>query len=87
MDLTLPSDVLSAQLEKAYLSKKRKYCPVRSALHHYIREDWIIEILPWVISISGLADMANLQKALSFLDILSRWSGFQMHYLSRLLAQ
>ncbi len=49
--LTRPSDVLSAQLEEAYRSKKWKYCPVRSALHHYIREGWTIEILPWVIGI------------------------------------
>jgi hypothetical protein len=69
VDLTLPSDLLSVLLEEAYSSKKRKYCPVRSALDHYISEGWTIEILPWVISISGLADMANLQKALSFLDI------------------
>jgi hypothetical protein len=51
VDLTRPSVVLSAQLEEAYRSKKRKYCPVRSALHHYIREGWTIKILPLVISI------------------------------------
>ncbi len=61
--------MLSAQLAEAYSSKKRKYCPVRSALHHYIREGWTIEILTWVIGIRGLADTANLQMALSFLDI------------------
>ncbi len=69
MDLTRPSDVLSVQLEEAYSSKKRKYGPVRSALHHYIREGWAIEILPLAIGIRGLTDTANLQKALSFLDI------------------
>ncbi len=69
VDLTLLSDVLSTQLEEAYRSKKRKYGPIRSALHHYIRAGWTIEILPWVIGISGLADTASLQKALSFLDI------------------
>ncbi len=69
MDLTRPSDVLSAQLEEAYRSKKRKYGPVRSALHHYISEGWTIEILPWEIGIRGLTDTASLQKALSFLDI------------------
>jgi hypothetical protein len=42
VDLTLLSDVLSAQLDEAYRSKKRKYGPVRSALHHYIREGWTI---------------------------------------------
>ncbi len=68
VDLTRPSDVLSAQLEEAYRSKKRKCCPVRSALHHYIREGWTIEILPWVIGIRGLTDTASLQKV-SFLDI------------------
>ncbi len=65
MDLTRPSDVLSAQLEEAYSSKKRKHGPVRSALHHYIHEGWTIEILPWVIGIRGLADTASL----SYLDI------------------
>jgi hypothetical protein len=69
VDLTRPSDMLSAQLEEAYRSKKRKYGPVRSALHHYIREGWTIEILPWVIGIRGLTDTASLQQALSFLDI------------------
>ncbi len=64
VDLTQPSDVLSAQLEEADCSKKRKYGPVRSAVHHYIREGWTIEILPWVIGIRGLTDMASLQKAL-----------------------
>ncbi len=34
VDLTRPSDVLSAQLEEAYRSKKRKYGPVRSAPLH-----------------------------------------------------
>jgi hypothetical protein len=61
--------MLSAQLEEAYRSKKRKYSPVSSALHHYIREGWTIEILPLVIGISGLTNTASLQKALSFLDI------------------
>ena len=61
--------MLSAQLEEAYRSKKRKYGPVRSALHHYIREGWTIEILRWVIGIRGLTDTASLQQALSFLDI------------------
>ncbi len=69
VDLTLPSDVLSAQLKEAYHSKKRKYGPIRSALHHYIREGWTIEILQWVIGICRLTDTASLQKALSFLDI------------------
>jgi hypothetical protein len=41
--------VLSIQLQQAYHSKKQKYGPVRSALHHFIREGWTIEILPWVI--------------------------------------
>ncbi len=63
----LPSDMLSVQLEEAYSSEKLKYGSVRSALHHYIREGWTIEILPWVIGIRGLADTANVQKALSFL--------------------
>ncbi len=49
VDLTRPSDVLSVQLEEAYRSKKQKYGPVRSALHHYIREGWTIVILIWVI--------------------------------------
>jgi hypothetical protein len=58
---------------EAYSSKEQKYCPARSALHHhYISEGWTIEILPWVISICGLADPANLQMALSFLDILQQ---------------
>ncbi len=60
VDMTRQSDVLSAQLEEAYRSKKLKYCPVRSALHHYIHEGWTIEILPWVIGIRGLADISNL---------------------------
>ncbi len=64
VDLTRPSDVLSAQLEEGYRSKKRRYGPVRSALHHYIREGWTMEILPWVIGIRGLTDTASLQKAL-----------------------
>jgi hypothetical protein len=55
VDLTQQSDILSAQLAVAYSSKKQKYCPVKSALHHYILEIWTID-LPWVISISGLAD-------------------------------
>jgi hypothetical protein len=69
VDLPRQSDVLSVQLEEPYRSKKRKYDPIRSALHHYIREGWTIEILPWVIGICGQADTANLQKALSLLDI------------------
>ncbi len=69
VDLTLQSDMLSAQLAEAYLSKKWNYCPVISALHHYIRKGWTIEILPWVIGILRLADTANLQMAVSFLDI------------------
>ncbi len=60
VDLTRLSDVLSVQLEESYRSKKRKYGPVRSALHHYIREGWTIEIFPWMIDIRGLADTANL---------------------------
>ncbi len=52
VDLTRQSDVLSAQLEEAYRSKKMKYGPVRSDLHHYICEGWTVEILPWLISIS-----------------------------------
>jgi hypothetical protein len=68
VDLTRQSDVLSVQLEEAYRSKKRKYGPVISALHHYICEGWTIKILKWVICISGLADTVNLKKALSFLD-------------------
>ncbi len=67
-----PSDELSVQLEEAYSSKKRKYSPVKPALHHYndyIREGWTIEILLWEISIRGLAETAHLQMALSFLDI------------------
>ncbi len=50
VDLTRPSDMLSAQLAEAYCSKKRKYCHFRSALlvvHRYIREGWTIEILPF----------------------------------------
>ncbi len=69
VDLTWPSDVLSAQLAEAYRSRKRKYGPVRSALHHYIRQGWAIEILPWLIGFRGVADTANLQMALSFLGI------------------
>jgi hypothetical protein len=64
----LPSDVLSVQLTEDYHCKKRKFCPVRSALHYY-SEYRTIEILPWVIGFSGLADTANLQMALSSLDI------------------
>jgi hypothetical protein len=55
-----------------YRSKQRKYGPGRSALQHYIREGWAIETLPWVIGIRGLADTANLQMALSFLDTPQR---------------
>ncbi len=57
------------QLDKAYHSKKRKYCPIKSALYHDIYDGWTIEILPWVIGILGLADTMHLKTALSFLDI------------------
>ncbi len=52
VDLMQPSDELLVQFEEAYPSKKRKleYCPVKPPLHHYIREGWTIEILPWVIA-------------------------------------
>jgi hypothetical protein len=69
LELTRPSDMLTVQLDEAYRRKKRKYCPIKAALHYYIREGWTIEILPWVIGIRGLADTAHLQTALSFLDI------------------
>ena len=69
LELTRPSDMLTVQLDEAYRRKKRKYCPIKAALHYYIREGWTIEILPWVIGIRGLADTVHLQTALSFLDI------------------
>jgi hypothetical protein len=69
LELTRPSDMLNVQLEEAYRRKKRKYYPIKSALYQYIREGWIIEILPWVIGIRGLADTVHLQTALAFLDI------------------
>jgi hypothetical protein len=61
--------MLNVQLDEAYRRKKLKYCPIKSVLYQYIREGWIIEILPWVIGIRGLADTVHLQTALSFLDI------------------
>jgi ribonuclease HI len=69
LELTRPSDMLNVQLDEAYRRKKRKYGPIKSALHHYIRGGWTIEILPWVIGIRGLTDTEHLQTALSFLDI------------------
>jgi hypothetical protein len=61
--------MLNVQLDEAYRRKKRKYCPIKSALYQYIRGGCTIEILPWVIGIRGLSDTVHLQTALSFLDI------------------
>jgi hypothetical protein len=61
--------MLTVQQDEAYRRKKRKYCPIKSALYHYVREGWTIEIFPWVIGIRGLADIVHLQTALSFLGI------------------
>jgi hypothetical protein len=61
--------MLNVQLDEAYCRKKGKYCPIKSALYHYIREGWTLEILPWVIVIRGQADTVHLQLAFSSLDI------------------
>jgi hypothetical protein len=69
LELTRLSDMLTVQLDEAYYCKKRKYCPIKSALYHYVCEGWTIEILPWEIGIRRLADIVHLQTALSFLGI------------------
>jgi hypothetical protein len=46
LELTQPSDMFNVQLNEAYCRKKRKNCPIKSALYHYVREGWTIEILP-----------------------------------------
>ena len=39
------------------------------SLANYIHAGWIIEILPWVVGIRGLANTKHLHAALAFLDI------------------
>ena len=74
LELTRPSDLLTAQLKEAYRKKIQKYAPILSTLQHYIDSGCSIKILPWVVSIRGLADTEHLHAALEYLAIpRSKW--------------
>ena len=69
LEVTRPSDMLTAQLVTAYQAKRTKYAPIIPALQYYSDRGWCVEILPWVIGIRGLTDTRQLHRALQYLDI------------------
>jgi hypothetical protein len=69
LELTLPSDILSAQMKVCYREKMQKYAPIPLALQHYIHTGWSIEVLPWVVGIRGFVGTKHLHAALEYLAI------------------
>jgi len=69
IDLCRPSDTVVDQLDAAHDRKLRAYSPLLTALQQYVTDGWIVEILPWVVSIGGLVHVRGAQRALKFLAI------------------
>ncbi len=55
----------------------RTYAPLLDALRSYAAEGWQIEILPWVVGVSGLLVKASTRKVQDFLSIPRKnWDNF-----------
>jgi hypothetical protein len=60
----------SNQLTAAGTRKQQKYNLLVEALTHYVDNEWVVHVFPWVIGIRGLLDPRHINALLEFLEIM-----------------
>jgi hypothetical protein len=71
-----PRDGSAEQIAAAHERKMRTNATLLEALQVYLDEWWRVEILPWVVGVSGLLDNDTIKSCLEVLEIQRQcWRG------------
>jgi hypothetical protein len=63
-------------LSAARPCRQRKLCtyrPLLEALLSYVERGWQVQILPWVVGVSGMVDEKSVSEILEFLHVSRDW--------------